>query len=129
MVTLEAARSRRWMYVRASGHIDDSEDPPDITELAKEANRFGLTAILWDCRQVFGEVGLKQTLGNFYMLRHQLAGIRLAYVVSDNLQAPFGFLDRIAKMHGTPIRTFQSLMTAARWLGQESLGSEDHDTS
>lgn len=119
---VEKIRARRWLYVRASGTLDywEEEVAPEIDDLVNEASQLGLRAILWDGRNVCGEVGLKKAVSNFYLLRKQLKAVRLAYVVSENLSAPFGFVSQVAKMDGTPIRTFRSVIGAARWLSPES---------
>ena len=122
VMIIEKISARRWLYVRASGTLDywEEEVAPEIGALVNEASQLGLEAVLWDGRNVCGEVGLKKAVGNFYLLRKQLKAVRLAYVVAENLFAPFGFVSQVAKMDGTPIRTFRSVIGAARWLCPES---------
>ena len=119
MINLELVRANQWTYVRALGSMDDWEES-DIADLVDEAKKSGLTTLLCDVRDVDGEVGLKQALGMFYVLRERLGGVRLAYVMSDKFVVPHGLLDQIAGIHNTPIRTFRSVMAAMRWLGRES---------
>ena len=119
MVTLELSVAARWVYVKASGFVDYWDDEIDMAHVIREVNRLGLGAILWDARNVSGELGPKKVTGDYCMLRQQLEGVRVAYVISEKLKlaAPIDY-SMLAKSLGVPARSFGSLDEASRWLAE-----------
>ena len=116
MVTLELSAAARWVYVKASGFLDYWDDSSDLMDVVNETKQRGLDAILYDARNVSGELSRWKVASNLYMLRQQLDGVRLAYVMSDTFVVPFNYSQQVAKSLGVPTRAFWSLIEASRWL-------------
>lgn len=116
MVTIEASATERWMYVKASGFIDDWDDPPNISQVVKEAKSLDLKAILYDAGNVSGALAAKKATTNLYVLNQQIEDVRTAFVLSDNLLPPHHLAERIAKTLSAPVRFFHSVDEASRWL-------------
>ena len=115
MVIIESSAAEQWIYVKASGFMDDWDDPPDLTPVVREAKSLKFP-ILYDARNVAMDMGAKKATTNLYMLNQDLGDVRTAVVLSDRVSPPLQFSQRIVKAIRASARFFNSLDEASRWL-------------